>query len=64
MIPWADKTGMDVFNLVRTVEPVGLKSFIDLVVPELPNRGHYKTGYDPGSMRKTMFPNGGYPLTI
>ncbi|MBB6123021.1 LLM class flavin-dependent oxidoreductase [Sphingobium subterraneum] len=58
MIDWVDETGLDGFNLVRTVEPEGMKSFIDLVVPELQTRGRYKTEYAPGTMREKMFPEG------
>jgi alkanesulfonate monooxygenase SsuD/methylene tetrahydromethanopterin reductase-like flavin-dependent oxidoreductase (luciferase family) len=59
MIQWIDETGMDGFNLVRTVEPASLESFIDLVVPELQDRGRYKTEYATGTMRKKFFPGGG-----
>jgi len=58
MIEWIDETGLDGFNLARTVEPASLKSFIDLVVPELQDRGRYKTDYAPGTMREKMFPAG------
>lgn len=58
MIEWIDETGLDGFNLGRTVEPAGLRSFIDLVVPELQDRGRYKTAYAPGTMREKMFPLG------
>ena len=58
MIDWIDETGMDGFNLVRTIEPGGLESFVDLVVPELQNRGRYKTEYAPGTVREKMFPGG------
>ncbi|WP_230190137.1 LLM class flavin-dependent oxidoreductase [Sphingobium sp. CECT 9361] len=58
MIEWIDETGLDGFNLVRTVEPGGLQSFIDLVVPQLQDRGRYKTVYAPGTMREKLFPQG------
>lgn len=58
MIDFADETGIDGFNLVRTVEPGGLNSFVDLVVPELQDRGRYKTSYAQGTMRQKMFPDG------
>jgi hypothetical protein len=38
------------------VEPRGLANFVDLVVPELQNRGVYKTAYHPGTMRQKFFP--------
>lgn len=56
MVGWIDETGLDGFNLVRTIEPYGLASFVDLVVPELQDRGRYKTAYAPGTMRGKMFP--------
>lgn len=62
MIDWIETTGMDGFNLVRTVEPDGLKSFVDLVVPALQDRGCYKTRYAPGTMREKMFPGRGSRL--
>lgn len=56
MIRWVKETDLDGFNLVRTVEPDGLSSFIDLVIPELQNRGAYKTVYRSGTMREKLFP--------
>lgn len=58
IIEWVDETDIDGFNLVRTVEPEGLKAFCDLVVPELQNRGRYKTEYAPGTMREKLFSRG------
>lgn len=58
MAKWVDEADIDGFNLVRTVEPGGLGAFVDLVVPELQNRGLYKTGYAPGTMREKFFPEG------
>ncbi len=58
MMQWVEETGLDGFNLVRTVEPGGLTAFVDLVVPELQNRGVYKTAYAPGTMREKLFPQG------
>ncbi len=59
LISWVDETGIDGFNLVRTVEPAGLRAFTELVVPELQDRGRYKTEYAPGTFREKMFPHGG-----
>ena len=58
MIEWADETGVDGFNLVRTVEPEGLASIMDLVVPELQRRGAYKTEYATGTLRNKLFGRG------
>ncbi len=62
LMRWVDETGLDGFNLTRTVEPDGLESFVDLVVPELQNRGAYKTEYREGTMRQKFFPEGGAHL--
>jgi FMN-dependent oxidoreductase (nitrilotriacetate monooxygenase family) len=59
LMHWTQETGLDGFNLTRTVEPDGLESFVDLVVPELQNRGAYKTEYRPGTMREKFFPGKG-----
>jgi FMN-dependent oxidoreductase (nitrilotriacetate monooxygenase family) len=62
LIEWVDEVGIDGFNLVRTVEPGGLESFVDLVVPELQDSGYFKTEYHPGPMREKMYPGGGARL--
>ena len=40
------------------MEPEGLESFCRLVVPELQNRGVYKTAYREGTLRQKMFGRG------
>ncbi|WP_455280842.1 LLM class flavin-dependent oxidoreductase [Cupriavidus necator] len=52
---WVDETGIDGFNLSRTVVPESYEDFVDLVVPELQSRGIYKTGYAEGSLRRKLF---------
>lgn len=52
---WIDETGVDGFNLSRTVVPESYEDFVDLVVPELQNRGVYKTAYAEGSLRRKLF---------
>lgn len=54
LISWVDDVGIDGINLTRTIEPRGLDAFVDLVVPELQNRGRYKTAYAPGTLREKM----------
>jgi long-chain alkane monooxygenase len=56
LIEWADYTGVDGLNLVRTVEPHSIKNFCDLLVPELQSRGAFKTAYAEGSIREKLFP--------
>ncbi|HFL2772098.1 TPA: LLM class flavin-dependent oxidoreductase [Pseudomonas aeruginosa] len=55
---WIADTGLDGFNLTRTVEPESYADFIDLVVPELQTRGSYKTAYAPGTLREKLFGGG------
>ncbi|HCN44361.1 MAG TPA: N5,N10-methylene tetrahydromethanopterin reductase [Pseudomonas sp.] len=55
---WIAETGLDGFNLARTVTPESYEDFIDLVIPELQKRGSYKTAYDTGSLREKLFPTG------
>jgi alkanesulfonate monooxygenase SsuD/methylene tetrahydromethanopterin reductase-like flavin-dependent oxidoreductase (luciferase family) len=55
---WIEETGIDGFNLSRTVVPESYEDFVDLVVPELQNRGVYKTAYAEGSLRRKLFEAG------
>ncbi|MDR6859893.1 LLM class flavin-dependent oxidoreductase [Variovorax guangxiensis] len=55
---WIEETGIDGFNLSRTVVPESYEDFVDLVVPELQNRGVYKTAYAQGSLRRKLFDAG------
>ncbi|MCY1400157.1 Dimethyl-sulfide monooxygenase [compost metagenome] len=52
---WIAETGLDGFNLTRTVTPESYVDFIDLVIPELQRRGSYKTEYAGGSLREKLF---------
>ncbi|WP_416421528.1 LLM class flavin-dependent oxidoreductase [Pseudomonas sp. App30] len=58
LIAWIDETGLDGFNLARTVTPESYVDFIDLVVPELQQRGRYKTAYGDGTLREKLFEHG------
>ncbi|MBH3345225.1 LLM class flavin-dependent oxidoreductase [Pseudomonas parafulva] len=55
LIAWADETGLDGFNLTRTVTPESFEDFIDLVIPPLQARGRYKTAYAGGTLREKLF---------
>ncbi|WP_153785458.1 LLM class flavin-dependent oxidoreductase [Pseudomonas sp. EMN2] len=55
LIGWLDDTGLDGFNLTRTVTPESFEAFINLVVPELQRRGRYKTAYAEGTLREKLF---------
>ena len=55
---WVEDTGLDGFNLTRTVTPESYEDFINLVIPELQSRGLYKTEYADGSLRNKLFADG------
>lgn len=55
LIAWIDETGLDGFNLTRTVTPESYEDFIELVVPALQHRGRYKTAYAEGTLREKLF---------
>ncbi|WP_322015213.1 LLM class flavin-dependent oxidoreductase [Paraburkholderia sp. J12] len=55
---WIDEADVDGFNLSRTVVPESYEDFVDLIVPELQNRGLYKTAYAPGTLRQKLFGEG------
>lgn len=59
LVEWAEYTGVDGLNLIRTVEPKALQSFCKLLVPELQNRGAFKTQYAEGTLREKLFPGTG-----
>lgn len=58
LIQFLDETGIDGFNLTRTVAPESHHDFIRYVIPELQQRGRYKTAYQDGSLRHKLFQNG------
>lgn len=55
LIKWIDEGDIDGFNLTRILNPQSYRDFIDLVVPELQQRGRFKTAYQPGSLRQKIF---------
>ncbi|MBD8731724.1 LLM class flavin-dependent oxidoreductase [Pseudomonas sp. CFBP 13710] len=55
---WIAETGLDGFNLTRTVTPGSYADFIDLVIPVLQARGSYKTAYAQGTLREKVFGKG------
>jgi FMN-dependent oxidoreductase (nitrilotriacetate monooxygenase family) len=52
---WIDEGDIDGFNLTRIVAPETWEDFIDIVIPELQNRGRYRTAYEAGSLRHKLF---------
>ncbi|WP_347449468.1 LLM class flavin-dependent oxidoreductase [Pantoea stewartii] len=55
LIHWIDEGDIDGFNLTRILNPQSYSDFIELVVPELQQRGRYKTAYAAGSLRNKLF---------
>jgi len=55
LVAFAQQTGIDGFNLMRVVTPESYEDFVDLVVPELQQRGVYKTDYAEGTLREKLF---------
>jgi FMN-dependent oxidoreductase (nitrilotriacetate monooxygenase family) len=55
---WMEEADIDGFNLMRTVTPESFADFIELVIPELQNRGVYKTDYADGTLRQKLFGQG------
>ena len=55
---WIEEGEIDGFNLARIVMPESYEDFIDLVIPELQDRGLYKTAYTEGSLRHKLFGHG------
>ncbi|SMC58313.1 LLM class flavin-dependent oxidoreductase [Rhizobium sp. RU36D] len=55
LVEWVDETGVDGFNLSRTVVPECFDDIIEHIVPRLQERGLYKTGYDEGPLRQKLF---------
>ena len=52
---WHEGTGVDGFNLAYTVLPECFEDFVALVIPELQQRGVYKTAYQTGTLREKLF---------
>lgn len=63
MVQWSDTTGVDGFNLARTVVPECFDDVIELVVPLLQERGLYKTSYADGTYRQKLFGRDHLPST-
>lgn len=55
MREWCERTGVDGFNLAYAVLPESFETVVDLLVPELQQRGLYKTRYEEGTLRRKLF---------
>lgn len=63
LIAWTEATGVDGFNLSRTVAPECFDDFIALVVPILQERGAYKHAYRDGTLREKLFGHARLPAS-
>jgi FMN-dependent oxidoreductase (nitrilotriacetate monooxygenase family) len=54
LIQWHEERGADGFNFIPHHLPGGLEDFVELVVPELQNRGAFQTEYAEGSLREKL----------
>jgi FMN-dependent oxidoreductase (nitrilotriacetate monooxygenase family) len=55
---WVEQTDIDGLNFAQVVTPGTVRDFIELVVPELQNRGLVKTEYEEGTYREKLFGQG------
>jgi FMN-dependent oxidoreductase (nitrilotriacetate monooxygenase family) len=61
---WQDETGIDGFNLAFALAHESMADVVDLIVPELQQRGRYRTDYIAGTLREQVFNRGSrLPLT-
>ena len=58
MIRWVEETDVDGFNLAYAITPGTFEDIVEFVVPELQQRGAYRTSYTPGTLRQKLFDRG------
>ncbi|CAG9185323.1 LLM class flavin-dependent oxidoreductase [Cupriavidus pampae] len=63
LVGWSEETGVDGFNLSRTVVPECFDEVVELLVPRLQDRGVYKTAYRDGTYRDKLFGHARLPAT-
>lgn len=63
LIAWSEETGVAGFNLSRTVMPDSVDDVIKLLIPQLQERGAYKTSYKDGTYRDKLFGRARLPST-
>jgi FMN-dependent oxidoreductase (nitrilotriacetate monooxygenase family) len=54
MEAWIDEDAADGFNIMAPILPGGLEDFIGLVLPELRNRGRFRSDYEGTTLRKHL----------
>ena len=52
---WYEQVGIDGFNLKEVTRPGSLRDFVDLVMPELCERGLVREAYEGETLRETVF---------
>lgn len=52
---WQDQTGIDGFNLAYALAHESMRDVVDLIVPELQQRGRYRKDYSDGTLRAKLF---------
>ncbi|WP_342051514.1 LLM class flavin-dependent oxidoreductase [Cupriavidus sp. OTU4054] len=63
LVAWSEETGVDGFNLSRTVVPECFDDVVELLVPRLQARGVYKTAYRDGTYREKLFGHARLPAS-
>lgn len=58
---WFHEVGVDGFNVKEVVRPASLRDFVDLVVPELRERGLVREEYEGATLREGMTGRSGLP---
>jgi FMN-dependent oxidoreductase (nitrilotriacetate monooxygenase family) len=51
---WLDETGIDGFNLAFAVAHESMRDVVELIVPELQQRGRYRSAYRDGTLREQL----------
>ena len=51
---WQDQTGIDGFNLAYALAHESMRDVVDLIVPELQQRGRYRKEYSDGTLRAKL----------
>jgi FMN-dependent oxidoreductase (nitrilotriacetate monooxygenase family) len=52
---WIEQSGIDGFNVLCPVEPLGTENFVNYVVPELQRRNLFRTSYEASTLREHYF---------
>ena len=60
MQAWFEAGACDGFNIIPSMFPDEFEAFVDLVVPELQNRGLYRTAYEGKTLRDLL----GLPVPV